>query len=407
LKKIAFIVQRYGLEVNGGAEYLCRLLAERLTDRYEVEVLTSCAVEYVTWANAYPAGTHVLNGVRVRRFPVAQERQEVLFVETTRRLQKWMRPEERRGLARLKSWGRYLSGKVQRYSDEWARAQGPYVPELIGYLRAHQAEYTALIFFTYLYYPTIEGLKVAPRKSILVPTAHDEPPIYLPVFRRLFSRPRAIFYNMPSEKRFVEAQFGNASVYSDFLGVGIDLPAETAAPAAPVPAEPYLLYVGRIDPAKGCDVLFDYFIRYQRAHPGAFRLVLVGQAFMPIPEHPAIEYRGFVDEATKVALLRAARALVMPSPYESLSMVTLESFACGVPVVANGQCEVLRDHLETSRAGFLYTDADRFADALHQVRTADPALLAERGRQYVRERYTWAGVLARFTKGIAYVAGTH
>lgn len=411
MKKIAFIVQRYGLEVNGGAEYHCRLLAERLTDRYEVDVLTTCASDYRTWANAYPAGTSELNGVRVRRFPVAQERQEEVFVETTRKLTKWSQPEARRGLsARLESWGRVLSGKIRRYGAMWVEAQGPFVPDLIGYLREQHGQYAALVFFTYLYYPTIEGLKVAPRKSILIPTAHDEPTIYLPVFNRLFSRSRAILYNSLSEKRFVQQRFRNESVYTDLVGVGV----EPVLESVPLPAElraelgtEYLLYIGRIDPAKGCDELFEYFMRYKNTVASSLQLVLVGQAFMPIPDHPAIQYQGFVDEATKTALLRAARALVVPSRYESLSMVTLESFACGTPVIANAACEVLRDHVETSQAGFLYGDYADFEKAVEGVRTADPEALAVNGRAYVRERYDWRVVLERFTKAVEYVAGPH
>ncbi|GAB3808054.1 glycosyltransferase family 4 protein [Spirosoma humi] len=409
MKKIAFVVQRYGVEVNGGAEYHCRLLAERLANTYDVDVLTSCALEYAMWTNWYPAETVTINGVRVHRFATAHERLVEEGWEVERKLKKWSRPEEWQGLNRLNMWARALAGKtIRRYSHLWAVYQGPYTPDLITYLKRNHRQYDALIFITYLYYPTIAGLNVAPRKSILIPTAHDEAPIYLPVFRPLFKKPRAILFNTPAERSFVHQLFRNESIYNDIVGVGIE-PA-TALAEKPVSEilgtdADYLLYIGRIDTAKGCDTLFDFFMRYKAEHPSPLKLVLVGQAFMPIPEHPDLLPVGFVDEPVKASLLQHAKALVMPSPYESLSMVTLESFAVGIPVIATAECVVLRDHIVGSQAGLLYRSYEEFAAAIHQMLTQDSSEMASNGRAYVRQYYTWETVLAKFNKAVAYVAG--
>jgi len=409
MKKIAFVVQRYGVEVNGGAEYYCRLMAERLANTYEVDVLTSCALEYVTWANWYPAETVTINGVRVHRFATKHERLVKQASRVEHKLKKWSQPEQWQGLNRLNMWARALVGKtIRRYSRLWAIYQGPYTPDLITYLKRNHQQYDALIFITYLYYPTIDGLTVAPHKSIFIPTAHDEVPIYLPVFRPLFQKPRAILFLTPAERSFVHKLFKNESIENDVVGVGIEparaLAEQSVSEILGTDAD-YVLYIGRIDTAKGCDTMFEFFMRYKAEHPSALKLVLVGQAFMPIPEHPDLLPVGFVDEPVKASLLQHAKALIMPSPYESLSMVTLESFAVGVPVIATAECAVLRDHIVGSQAGLLYRSYEEFATAIDQMLTQDSSEMANNGRAYVRQYYTWETVLAKFDKAVAYVAG--
>ncbi|MEZ0484511.1 glycosyltransferase family 4 protein [Fibrella aquatica] len=426
MKKIAFVVQRYGVEVNGGAEYYCRLMAERLSATYEVDVLTSCALEYITWANWYEPETVVINGVRVHRFATKHERLVKEASRAEHKLKKWSRPEEWKGLGRLRMWARALVGKsVRRYSQLWARYQGPYTPDLIDYLKQNHQQYDALIFITYLYFPTIAGLNVAPHKSIFIPTAHDEVPIYLPVFPPLFQKPRAILFLTPAERTFVHQLFRNESIRNDVVGVGIEranvlsdqsagellaasvsgtLRAGTAESVAGQEVN-YLVYIGRIDTAKGCDTMFDFFIRYKAAHPSSLKLVLIGQAFMPIPEHPDLLPVGFVDEPVKATLLKGAKALVMPSPYESLSMVTLESFAMGIPVIATDECAVLHDHIVGSQAGLLFRSYEDFETAVEQLLTQDSSEMAARGRAYVDQYYTWETVLAKFDAAVRYVAG--
>ena len=148
----------------------------------------------------------------------------------------------------------------------------------------------------------------------------------------------------------------------------------------------------------------EQFIRYKKKYPSPLTLVLVGQSFMTIPNHPAIIQAGFVDEDVKARLLMNAKALLMPSPYESLSMVTLESMAVGVPVIANADCEILRDHIESSQAGYTYRTYDEFETAITNILTQDVSEMAENGRQYVLQNYTWQAVLDKFDKAVDYVA---
>ncbi|WP_426585059.1 glycosyltransferase family 4 protein [Mucilaginibacter sp. R-33] len=414
MKRIAFIVQRYGIEVNGGAEYHCRLVAEKLNDRFNVEVLTTCAKDYMSWANEYAAGTEFINGVKVMRFSVQHPRDLERFKLAGRRLRKRKQRRYQKLLSyfgQLKNFEKLTKVKSRAENElAWIKEQGPYVPDLITFLKTNQENYDAFIFFTYLYYPTAIGISVAPHKSILIPTAHDEPPIYLEFFRSFFKRPKAILYNTESEKRFVNKLFDNEDIYSDIVGVGIDVPALQPSPGADAliqQAGNYIIYIGRIEVAKACDELISNFIKFKAGTDNDIKLVFVGRAFMPVTEHPSIIYTGFVDEDTKFNLLKNARALIIPSIFESLSLVTLESMAHGIPVIANEKCEVIKDHINKSGAGFLYINQETFTAAIQTAfsNNTNVANLSEKAKTYVTENYTWVKVLEKFDAAFDYVTG--
>ncbi len=389
MKKIAFVVQRYGLEVNGGAELECRMYAERLTDRYEVHVLTSKAIDYISWKDEYPNEEEEINGVYVKRFSVAQPRNAKQFDQIN---------------------GRFLRGGLKREEEEeWVREQGPYMPELLTYLHRHQQEYAAYIFCTYLYYPTCMGVKVAPQMSITIPTAHDEPFLQMKIFRDVFQSPRAIFYNTSEERDFVWGKYANSHIRHEIGGVGIDLPDKVYPEQfrQKYGLENYLLYVGRIDEGKGCDVLFSYFQEYKKRNPGDLKLVLMGKNVIDIPQDDDILSLGFVSDEDKYNGMAAARMLVLPSSFESLSMVVLESMALSVPVVVNGVCDVLKGHCQKSNAGLYYTNYFEFEGAVQfllnhrDIRQA----MGKNGVSYVEKHYRWEEIIHRLDQLIRYTAG--
>ncbi len=423
--KIAFIVQRYGTEILGGSEYHCRLIAERLAPKHQVEVLTTCAQDYITWENAYSEGTDRVRGVTVRRFANAQTRD----IHAFNRYSEWI----------------FTSEHTRDDEMEWLRQQGPWCPALLEYLERNQQQYDVLIFFTYLYAPTVLGARIAPHKSILVPTAHDEPAIRLEIYRELFATPAGIAYNTEVERRFLTTHFSIRAVEEETVGCGVDLPQAQAYPrehsgAEPVDEEeraeadaaddasptfrphlshrgsvfrrrhrldgPILLYGGRIDPGKGCEELIEYFSTY--VHDGGdASLVLMGVKLMPLPEEPFIRFAGRLSEQERVQALEAATVVVVPSPYESLSLLALESFAVGTPVLANARSEVLVDHCIKSNAGLYYADRDEFGECLrllvgdHRLR----ARLGAHGRDYVRRNYRWDVILAKYERMFTQLKG--
>ncbi len=380
--KLAFVVQRYGPEIDGGAEYECRRVAEALVPHHDVEVLTTCARDYLTWKNVYRPGLETVNGVRVRRFPVNRPR-------------------------RVRSFGRYadwLYAHPHTFFDEaeWVRRQGPLALSLVEWIRARAGDHDGFLFFTYLYLPTLLGLPLVAQKAVLVPTAHDERPIYLDLFRSLFRLPRALVFQVEEEQAFVEGRFHTRDIPSAVIGAGVD-PVPDAQPERFRRQHglggPYLLYVGRVDVEKGCRELVDAFLAWRAATREPATLVLMGTVAMRLPRHPALLPLGFRPEDEKWDALAGATVLVMPSPHESFSFVILEAWAQGTPVLATARSAVLRGHVERSGGGLLYDgSAADFAARLDTL-LADEGLrkqCGERGRGYVEARYRWPTITRKY-----------
>lgn len=403
--RIALVVQRYGLEVNGGAELLARRLAERLACSNRVDVLTSCAVDYTTWAAHYPAGESVLGDVTVRRFAhPMRDTSDGDYLHKAHRV----RYRLRRLLQRIPG------GAVGRPIDddeadgvEFLRRQGPHSVGLLNYLSTHRSDYAAGIFFSALYEPAAAGALIWGRGSILVPTLHDEKKMYLPHFRRVFAAAERVFYLTSSEQRLACRLYGLPPTHGEVVGAGIDArPAPDAVRQAVqrrhrLPAR-YLVYVGRIDVGKGCDELLAALGRLDADEAGP-SLVLVGQLFMPLPAHRRLFVTGFVGDDERNAIVEGASALVMPSRHESLSMVLLEAMALGVPVLANAASTVLADHVKASGAGWLYCgprELSRQMLRLAGLGAAARQRLGDAGRRYVADRYGWPQVISRYQRAI-------
>ena len=381
-EKIAFVVQRYGEEVIGGSESECRMYAERLTPYYDVAVITTCAIDHLTWRNDHAPGVSTLHGVTVRRFPVSRERDLGRFFQLSQQL-------TAKG-----------SGRTEEEIEEWLRVQGPVADGAIDYLCEHAGEYKVVLFMTYLFYLTAVGLPRFPGRSILIPTAHDEWSMYFACYREIFEYARGFVYNSEAEHRFVDSLFlETAGKPSITIGAGVEYPAGLLPDIRERfgITRPYVLYCGRVEGAKGCDRLIDYFAAYKRRFGGELMLVLTGKVDMPLPQREDLLALGFVSEEEKYALMASSVAFALASQFESLSIVVLESLMMGRPVLVNGECEVLRDHAVISKAGLWFRDADEFCGALRYLLThpAEYAQMCENGRRYVAERYNWSAILAR------------
>ena len=336
--KLAVVVQRYGPAINGGAELHARYIAEHLARHAEVEVLTTCATDYVTWRNELAAGVEQVNGVTVRRFRVKHERDP-------QRVRPAVGARLRRSAIRspTSSTGSTPKGRRARRSSTTSRSTRPTTTTASSSATATTTRITA---------------RAPPAsRAILVPTAERDATIGLSIFQPLFRGVRALMYNSPEERAMIQAVSGNQDVPGVVVGIGSDVPQN------PQPARfrqkynirgPFAVYVGRIDENKGCKELFEFFQGYAARSAGKLSLVLIGNSLLPIPEHPRIRHLGFLDDTDKFDAMAAADLLIMPSYFESLSMVALEAWALGRPVLANGKCDVLKGQCIRSNAGLYY-----------------------------------------------------
>jgi glycosyltransferase involved in cell wall biosynthesis len=378
--RLAFVIQRYGLEVNGGAELHCRWLAEHLAERHDVEVFATRALDYLEWRNHYPTGTAVVNGLPVHRFPVRRPRNARVFASLSNVV--------------------FYDSHTREEEEAWVRENGPFSPKLVKAVAAARERFDFFFFYCYRYYQTWAGLPAVSDRAILVPTAEEDPAIHLGIFKPFFRSPRGIVYLTPEEQALVEEVGDNRAVPSVVIGSGLDLP----DPCASLDfrkkhglERPFILYVGRVDKNKGCITLFAYYKKFLEETGFDVDLVLAGKAVVDVPDHPRIRHLGFITEEEKVAALRECELLVMPSPYESLSVITLEAWKLGRPVLANARCRVLAGQCLRSNGGLFYHGYAEFAESLKLLlgRPSVRETLGAQGRRYVEQEYSWETVLGK------------
>jgi glycosyltransferase involved in cell wall biosynthesis len=282
--------------------------------------------------------------------------------------------------------------------EQWFRENGPDAPGLLDHLRQHGGEYDRVLFWSYRYFDTYFGLPLVAARAVLVPTAEEDPLIHVDALQTLFALPQGFLFLTPEEQALVGTRAPEA-VPSAIIGSGLD-PAPAAVDLSPLDAlglaDPFVLYLGRIDPNKGCAALIRHFVRYADTRRRV-QLVMAGPSSMDIPDHPLIRRLGFVDEAVREALLRRARALIMPSPYESLSMVLLEAWNHALPALVNARCKVLRGQVERADGGLYYRNAIEFIAALdYLLDHRDVAqTLGRQGLAYVDREYRWPTVVGK------------
>lgn len=389
--KLLYVVQRYGEKIVGGSEAACRLFSEELVRRgHEVEVLTSCAHSYIDWADEYDPGTEIINGVVVHRLPVVERRTDDVF-------------------GRLHGHTMKHPGSLPLFEQQrWARVMGPQLVDQRKWLLENCTRFDAAIFMTYLYATTTSGLPAVANRlpTILQPTAHDEPPAYVSLYRSLFRQPDAFLYFTPEERLIVERIYV-MHAEGNTIGIGIDRDVsagdgERFRRKFELGQCPYLLYVGRLDPSKGVGELIRFFLQLKSRSVSDLKLVLVGDKQIDIPDNPDILLTGFLDEQGKRDALAGSLALVQSSYFESFSIVLCESWVQKRPALVQGRCEVLRGQAMRSGGAIPYEGFAEF-EASVQLLLSNPQLADEMGiagDEYVRTHYEWDVVMSGFEEAL-------
>ena len=390
-QKIAIIVQRYGLEINGGAEYHAKLIAEKICKYFEIEVFTSTALDYITWEPYYPEGRETINHIPVHRFDVEKTRDPKKFGEIQH----------------------FIFNDEHTIEDEsqWLKEEGPYYPALIEELERREREFAYFIFFSYRYYHSYYGIKKFRKKAILVPTAEHDEVVYLRLFKDFFTLPAAFVYNSHEEKEIINKISGNDEVPGDIVGVGSEIPREFSPGSFRekfAVRGRYFVYIGRLDENKGVPQLLNFFTRLLAEEKPGLTLVLMGKSVIDIPEHPQIRYLGFMDDKDKFDGLKGADFLINPSQFESLSMVILEAWAIGRPVVVNGRTEVLQGQCRRSNAGLWYTNYNEFKEIIMLLHGNDELkdIMGRNGIEFFENHYSWRVIEDKYLKIIQNLDGS-
>jgi glycosyltransferase involved in cell wall biosynthesis len=388
-KRLAFVPPRYGDEVVGGSEALMREAAHGLAARgWEVDVLTTCARDHYTWANAYPAGEFEAGGVRVRRFPTVHDTDPMAADAVLRRILVGVpvSPEEER------TW---LTGFFR-------------VPELYQHLLAHGHEYRAVILSPYLFWTTVVGATACPERTVVIPCLHDESFAYLSIFRPVLSRVSQVWFLSEPEHELAH-RLGPVAPDHSVVGCGVVIPdrydPERFRARHGLGSRPFVLYAGRREAGKGWDDLIRGYTTAVTRLGVDIDLVTIGVGSAEPPKAVArrVIDLGFVPEEEVGDAFAAATAYLQPSPNESFSRTVMEAWLAGTPVIASAAGAVVRWHCERSGAGIVYRDDDELAECLALAADAPDRLaaLARRGREYVLTNYTWDAVLDRMESALA------
>lgn len=384
--RIGVVPARFGEGMVGGAEIVLAEMGRRLTARgWDVEVLTTCALDHFGWENVLPAGESVEQGLKVRRFPAVFEDDP-----------------ERGWLNHAVATGQPL-GLVEQ--QRWINA-GMRSPEMYHHLLDHGEDYRALIYGPYVFWPAYAGSQLLPQKSVLWTCLHDEPAAYLDVFRPVLSGIAGLYFQTEPEHELAHRVSPKLAPH-DVVGCGVEIP-ERYDPQGfreryDLP-ERFVLYAGRREGAKGWE---DMLAAFGRAVEGGLPLSLVTFGSGEVNPPPALEGRvvdlGFLPDAERDNAFAAAEAYIQSSRYEAFSRTVMEAWLAGTPVIANGGSDVVRWHCERSGAGLVYDDEAEFTECLRLVAEAPDLArrLAKGGRDYVLENYTWDRVLDGVEKGLS------
>lgn len=408
MEKICFVVCQYGKEVNGGAEIHCKMLAERLANYYDIDILTSKIINYNTFEEYYNEPQELINNINVLRFDCIKFDNSSYNIWWKR--SKWSR-KIRRTLFRfglLKSIANLIPVWDLGIEKERKLLQnhGFYSPDMLSFLEKNHHNYRKIIFMSYPYPHSVFGASIAPSKSILIPTAHNEGDLFRSIQTHLFTQVRHIAFNTEEEQNLALKVFGNKIAKHSIVAVGVETEVQESINTKQEVLNkfgidsPYLHYFGRVCSSKMGN-LIEWFIDYKNKYPSNLKLVLTGRLFQDKIEHPAIIYTGFVTELEKITLVKNAKLIINPSKNESLSLLLLEAMNLGKMALVNGKSDVMRGHcIKSNYAAVYYLNKEDFQNKIHQYAFDEKLLLQNsvKAINYVNKNYNWTNIIDKLKR---------
>ena len=386
MRKIGFVIPWYGEDIPGGAEMELREVATHLQRAgMDVEILTTCVREFsADWnENYYSAGTAVVEDIAVRRFPV-RRRDTAAFDRVNRRLME----------------GQHLSLQEEKtFVEEMVNS-----PQLYEYLKDASDDYALYVFIPYMFGTTYYGMQACPEKSVLIPCFHDEAYLYLRLFRQAYIQARGIIYNAMPEMELANKVYDFTTTEQICMGIGMDTNICADADAfrkAYRIQKPFLLYAGRKDAGKNVHTLLRYFAEYKQRHGDSdLQLVLIGGGSIEIPAsvRDDVYDLGFVSRQDKYDAMAAAELLCQPSHNESFSLVIMESWLCGRPVLVHSQCAVTRDFARRADGGRYFRNYFEFEGCVQYILThpEQARTMGQNGGAFVRENFDWDVIVEKY-----------
>lgn len=407
--KVAFVVQRFGEDIIGGAESHCYQVATHLQKmlNWEVHVFTTTAFSYQTWSDYYPEGEEQIHGLTVFRYKTRINRWPKFFGLYNRIFSPL-----------LQYWGKYphkipriFNPLLSLFEHLWFIFQGPWSPKLIKELVSKKDAYDHIFFFTYLYYPTVYGLSKIKDKCTLIPLAHQEAPLYFPKVRKLLKTSTSLFTNSDVERSLLISKKLSSEERIKTVGCGLDpiYFSKTQFPQLAIPGlhKPYITYLGRISKGKGVSKLIQYFLNYiSLSKNEKLTLVLAGEndGSVNISYHPQVKFIGFISQSDKTSLIAHSACVINPSPKESLSLLALEAIALGRPLLVNAKCDVLRYYSEQLNTVFAYSHVSEFNELLSRIlhlrKLPDFKLTLLESKKWAQERYSWEKIVSFYNDGV-------
>lgn len=387
MKKVAFVIPWFAEKIPGGAEMETREVTKHLRAAgMDIEILTTCVREFVSdWSvNHYPEGEEIIGGVPVRRFKVI-ERDADAFNAVNIKLMNGMLPTPE---------------EEKIFINEMVNS-----PELYRYIGEHSDEYTAFIFIPYMFGTTYFGVKACPEKAVLIPCFHDEAYVYMRIFREMFSKVYGMIFHARPEYELAKRVYDLSRCNTVVMGEGVA--DEITSDAARFRKkfgidDPFILYAGRKDTGKNVHVLLQYFSEYKKRRNNALKLILIGGGEIEIPADVKDEVidLGFVDKQDKYDAAAAAEFLCQPSKNESFSLVIMESWLCGRPVLVHEKCAVTANFARESGGGLYFNNYFEFEGCtdfyLNNKETA--AQMGASGCKYVKDNFSWNVIVDSFRK---------